>query len=338
MVEFLAGSPKPLTKATVNKLMQYLCGYQESIAQVCCPPETIVIEGEDALPDVTGHSNLRLLPPDCGLIETESRIRNGENAELLEFPWMAILSYNTSKGVKFNCGGSIINENYILTAAHCIAGTPDPLLGVRVGEYDTSSEKDCEDDTCNPPVQDLIIEKIIPHPQYNTTFYANDIALLRVSKINFTVENAKPICLPTTEDLRDQKLKTAVVTGWGFTRPFTRKASVLQKVALPVQNLSTCIDAYRPLKQVKLSNKQLCVGGTERKDSCGGDSGGPLQVPVHFDGEDRYVQHGIVSIGHAYCGTVGYPGIFTRVASHVKWILDTTSCNVPLCNVIFVKN
>ncbi|KAJ8965981.1 hypothetical protein NQ314_003809 [Rhamnusium bicolor] len=97
---------------------------------------------------------------------------------------------------------------------------------------------------------------------------------------------------------------------------------ILQKVQLPTQPLSLCIDTYRVEPAIKLSYKQMCVGGTENKDSCGGDSGGPFHIPAYFNDDDRYVQQGIVSIGPSACGTIGFPGVYTRIAYYMQWILD----------------
>lgn len=73
----------------------------------------------------------------------------------------------------------------------------------------------------------------------------------------------------------------------------------------------------------QIHDSQLCAGGVPDKDSCGGDSGGPLMYPGRARGVGvRYVQRGIVSYGSKRCGVGGYPGVYTRVAYYMKWILD----------------
>lgn len=72
-----------------------------------------------------------------------------------------------------------------------------------------------------------------------------------------------------------------------------------------------------------ISSNQICAGGYQGKDSCGGDSGGPLTTVNKFDELPRYIQYGIVSYGPRHCGTEGKPGIYTRVFKYMTWILDS---------------
>lgn len=84
-----------------------------------------------------------------------------------------------------------------------------------------------------------------------------------------------------------------------------------------------CQKAYKDHPNVHITQKQLCAGGKENKDSCPGDSGGPLQSAAFVFDDIRYVQYGVVSFGPKYCGLDGFPGVYTKVASYMKWILDT---------------
>ncbi|XP_018569501.1 serine protease easter-like isoform X2 [Anoplophora glabripennis] len=332
MIDFLNNSPKPFSNDLKELLNRYVCTYEDEAinTKICCPSDPIDISGRNKEdpppppPDVLNHENLKLLPEECGQINYDKKIRGGTEASLREFPWMALLAYNTDTGRQFKCGGSIINENYILTAAHCIVKTPYPLVGVRVGEYSILSEKDCEEqkpNDCLPSPQDLTVEKTIVHPNYSTKSFSNDIALLRVSKINMESDSIQSVCLPVYEDVITQNYNSGTVTGWGFTDPYgINVVDKLQKVFLKKRNMTVCTEAYK--SEVKLSYKQICVGGEGIKDSCGGDSGGPFLVPAHFNDAERYVQRGVVSIGHRFCGTEGFPGIYTKVTYYAKWILD----------------
>lgn len=96
----------------------------------------------------------------------------------------------------------------------------------------------------------------------------------------------------------------------------------LQKVSLKRRNITVCEDVYKVQPDIKITYKQICVGGEGIKDSCRGDSGGPFQVAANFNDEDRYVQRGVVSIGHRFCGTENFPGVYTKVAYYADWILD----------------
>jgi len=99
-------------------------------------------------------------------------------------------------------------------------------------------------------------------------------------------------------------------------------SSVLLKVDIPVVSLMKCVAVYN--RSVPITEKQICAGGSEGKDSCGGDSGGPLQfVGQPIQGGTSYIQYGVVSFGPRQCGSVGRPGVYTRVGHYMKWILDT---------------
>lgn len=77
-------------------------------------------------------------------------------------------------------------------------------------------------------------------------------------------------------------------------------------------------------KSVPVTEKQLCAGGVEGKDSCSGDSGGPLQfVGQPTSGGLSYIQYGLVSFGPRQCGTNGRPGVYTKVGHYMEWILNT---------------
>lgn len=92
------------------------------------------------------------------------------------------------------------------------------------------------------------------------------------------------------------------------------------KVSLPVLPIAKCQRIYNRFAQI--TPKQICAGGYKGRDSCGGDSGGPLTTVNQFEGITRYIQYGIVSYGPRHCGTEDKPGIYTRVFKYMKWILD----------------
>lgn len=97
----------------------------------------------------------------------------------------------------------------------------------------------------------------------------------------------------------------------------------MQRVDLPVVSLEACQKTYQAQQNIRLTNKQLCAGGKDQKDSCSGDSGGPLQAAAYINDETRYVQQGVVSFGPRFCGLDDFPGVYTKVAYYMDWILDT---------------
>nr|XP_034834063.1 phenoloxidase-activating factor 3-like isoform X1 [Maniola hyperantus] len=283
----------------------------------------------ERIPDVRNHRNLDILPIECGAIEGE-RIFGGNRTKLFEMPWMVLLSYDSARGTKLSCGGSLISEWYVLTAAHCISflGTKLKLRSVILGEYDVRRDPDCErmegELFCAPKVRNVAVDTVIPHPDYSPQRLGDDIGLIRLAEpADFTLDSMKPICLPTSPELQSENLEglNGVVAGWGATEDGLQ-SPVLLSVDLPIISNRDCQALYNGSPRIDKS--QLCAGGIRDKDSCGGDSGGPLLYPgrTRAGAGVRYVQRGIVSYGSKRCGLGGFPGVYTRVANYMDWILD----------------
>jgi secreted trypsin-like serine protease len=102
-----------------------------------------------------------------------------------------------------------------------------------------------------------------------------------------------------------------------------KASNVKLQVWLPVVSNEDCGRVYQEKRRV-IGDGQLCAGGVEGKDSCSGDSGGPLMSPgiSSRDGRARYYLAGVVSYGPDPCGKKGWPGVYTRVARYTDWILD----------------
>lgn len=213
-----------------------------------------------------------------------------------------------------------------------------------MGEWNIEEQRDCVRNRgysdCNDPPIDLAPEEIIVHPQYddkNRNKY-HDIALIRLSQNvrftgNFTpilsprkpsqqqpllaADFIRPICLPTQEEdeVDDAKL---VVAGWGRTELNNFSPTKL-KLQIPTVSNYKCIAKFRTIN-VTLAETQLCAGGEAGRDSCNGDSGGPLMGTFRNDTGQWYVK-GVVSFG-VRCGSNGWPGVYTRVSSYLKWIRE----------------
>jgi secreted trypsin-like serine protease len=99
-----------------------------------------------------------------------------------------------------------------------------------------------------------------------------------------------------------------------------RKSNIKQKVTIPIVDLNECNRKYEQTNKI-VTNNQLCAGGEMGKDSCNGDSGGPL-MKYNFDGTNQFwFVAGVVSYGTIECGT-GVPGVYTKVSSYMDWIKE----------------
>lgn len=324
---------KKVTPKISETLFKYYCGVEGNTVKVCCTDEAIVfprslIDEDIETSKMEKDFKLSLLPSDCGPLNTQNYIVGGSKTSLFDYPWMALLGFEEGDAIKFRCGGTIINENYILTAAHCLQ---EPPVVVRVGEHNTDTSVDCEttllnnkaSTVCAPPVQDIEVAEIIPHPRFSVTVKTNDIGLIRLAKrINTTVETVKPICLPITNESRSRNYinDKFIVTGWGLTERKQASPEKL-KVDLPILSVTNCTTTYKLLSVNIDANEQFCVGGQLKKDSCNGDSGGPLQNVVGYQNDIRFTQYGIVSYGPRSCGQ-GLPSVYTRVDHYLDWILS----------------
>ncbi|XP_043652928.1 serine protease 7 [Drosophila teissieri] len=264
-------------------------------------------------------------PPKCGPHSFSNKVYNGNDTAIDEFNWMALLEYVDNRGRReLSCGGSLINNRYVLTAAHCVIGAVETEVGrlttVRLGEYDTSKDVDCVDEICNQPILQLGIEQAIVHPQYDPANKnrIHDIALLRLDQPVLLNEYIQPVCLPLVSTrMAINTGELLVVSGWGRTTT-ARKSTIKQRLDLPVNDHDYCARKFAT-RNIHLISSQLCVGGEFYRDSCDGDSGGPL-MRRGFD--QAWYQEGVVSFGNR-CGLEGWPGVYTRVADYMDWILET---------------
>lgn len=340
----------PLTPKVGDYLRAIHCGYHGlKGTKVCCAfnevHSTMPTTGmglttsahneESIQPSVAEKNRLKsmlssLLPrkDECGISGTDFKIYNGSAVGLFDFPWMALIEYETPDGNNFKCGGSLISKEYVLTAAHCVNEdniAPDSkAVSVRLGEYDLSTDIDCDDfHVCSDDPIDVDIADIITHERYNFRDgnRYHDIALLRLAReVDFT-DFIRPICLPYAADLISQSFAGTIgtVVGWGKTEYDSSGSTVKLSVELPVKSHEECTQIYNRT-MILLGERQVCAGGTQNKDSCEGDSGGPLMT-LHNESAIWYIT-GIISFGAERCGSVGWPGIYTRVTEYVPWIFQ----------------
>jgi plasminogen len=299
---------------------------------------------------------LRCAGSHCNPSNVPDPIVNGKNAESGEYPWQVHLRNSAGSGF---CGGSILNRDWILTAAHCVqkngrlSRQPSQLY-IGVGfylSYGTNSNIKSRDRKLG---QDFIrSKKIIVHPCYDGNNIYNDIALIQLSKsINYGVTSqtirdqtnfhktwTRPICIPTpelTKELIKNRNDNCWVTGWGATHgitnpnegdPFNKYGMQEGKIPLDM-SIQTCEAKLGPGKDLKGDLSQICsmtLYGSP-VDTCQGDSGGPYVCQVGVKNSQfsfqKFVQVGATSWGYGCAEKT--PGVYTRVSHYIGWIAKYT--------------
>ncbi|XP_041434057.1 serine protease 27-like, partial [Xenopus laevis] len=248
------------------------------------------------------------VPPACGSPLISSRIVGGSNATDGEWPWQI------SSGFKGShiCGGSVISNRWILTAAHCFENSWSPSdYEVQLGAYQLFQT--------SPNEIISSVERIIVNSEYVHPSNGADIALLNLtSPITYT-KYILPICLPSTSDSFNEGME-CWVTGWGTT-VYEAKPHTLQEVMTPLISRASCNQMYHLDSQTSASieispSDQICAGfAAGQKDSCQGDSGGPLVCKL----QGIWYQIRIVSWGEG-CADKNRPGVYTLVPAYQSWL------------------
>ncbi|XP_014238744.2 proclotting enzyme-like [Trichogramma pretiosum] len=235
--------------------------------------------------------------------QDSGKIVGGTTTQPGEWPWIAGL-FNAGRHI---CGGSLIDDRHILTAAHCVAQMTSwdvARLTVRLGDYDIKTPNEVRH-------VERRVQRVVRHRGFDMRTLYNDVALLTLNEPVQFSETIRPVCLPSGANLYSGK--RATVIGWGSLREGGPAPGKLQQVTIPVWSNAVCKQKYGSFAPGGIVESFLCAGQAE-KDSCSGDSGGPLMV-----NDGRWTQVGIVSWGIG-CGKGQFPGVYTRVTHFLPWI------------------
>ncbi|KAK0161454.1 hypothetical protein PV327_009923 [Microctonus hyperodae] len=252
----------------------------------------------------------------CGVTNQPNRIVGGHETGVLQYPWVHYLKYQRN----FYCAGTIINDRYSLTAAHCVKGFNKALIKLFVGYHSRNGTSHLHGD-------EYSVKNIIIHSGYSTFKFDNDIALIKIDG-TFNFDNGiRPVCLPERGSTFTGE--NGIVTGWGALSESGPASNVLRSVTVPILSNAECRATKYPSRRI--TDNMICAGFIEGgKDSCQGDSGGVL----HVASENCFKQVGIVSWGEG-CAAPGYPGVYTRVNRYRSWIerntIDSCYCESSIC-------
>lgn len=292
-------------QTTVSHTKCVLSGTGYTNPGVCCgniepPPPVTNLE--------CGQSNV-----DSG--ELATRIKNpnllDSQTKFAEFPWMGIVFF---KNQTFKCGASLVDDRWVLTAAHCVAGYNPYDIRVRLGEYqvDVFDEK--------YPYEDYDVASITVHPKFNSANLHNDVAVLELDRPVSYRYHINRICLPPPDRVHPGGTQ-CIATGWGKDAFDGGKYQVImKKVVLPVVPYEACQNMLRKTRLglfFILDKSFVCAGGKANLDACTGDGGGPLVCLNPHSG--RYELYGMTAWGIG-CGIEGHPGVYVNVPYFIDWV------------------
>ncbi|KAF0303071.1 Proclotting enzyme [Amphibalanus amphitrite] len=242
----------------------------------------------------------------CGVRPT--RVVGGADAAAGQFPWQAGLV--TTGTTRSWCGGSVINNRYVLTAAHCTENISPSQIQVMLGDLKIG--------TSDAGEQRFSVQQIINHPRYTSASGSGwDFSLLKLDREITFSNTISPVCLPTAGQTYANV--TAIASGYGQVGASDPQATHLQHVQLPVWSQSRCQGAW---SNTPLKSSMLCAGGYPEggRSVCMGDSGGPLVTLV----SGRFRLIGVVSFGRP-CAVANWPDVFGRVTEALSWIASNTA-------------
>ncbi|XP_046967304.1 trypsin-1-like [Vanessa cardui] len=232
-------------------------------------------------------------PCTCGIVRG-ARVVGGGAVTPGEFPWLAAVK----RDGKLICGATVVARDHLITATHCVYEVEASRLTVLVGEHDVNKSRS----------EGIRVSHVFQHPDFNRYTYDNDIAVLRLAE-PIPDNLYRPACLPDDEDTLAGV--DAVVSGWGSTIEKGPPSNIPMKAQVQIWSQEECRGAGYGRR--KVTPRMLCANAPER-DSCTGDSGGPLLMA-----QPHYTIVGIVSWGRG-CARQGYPGVYARVDRFMPWL------------------
>ncbi|EFB21826.1 hypothetical protein PANDA_010363, partial [Ailuropoda melanoleuca] len=265
-----------------------------------------------------------------------ARVVGGDNARPHSWPWQISLQYLKNGTWRHTCGGTLIANNYVLTAAHCISNfvvhlliqpvftahaqcatrtNPLPLLSNTLTYRVALGKNNLVEDEEGSVFAN--VDSIIVHKKWNSFLVRNDIALIKLKEPVQLSDTIQVACLPEAGSLLPQDYP-CYVTGWGRLWTNGPIADELQQGLQPVVDHATC--TQRDWWGSMVRDTMVCAGGDGIISSCNGDSGGPLNCQAK---SGFWEVRGIVSFGSSLgCNTVKKPTVFTRVSSYINWIKE----------------
>lgn len=245
-----------------------------------------------------------------------SRIVGGNTAKAHSYPWQVSFRYKNYYTWSHLCGGAILDNWHVISAAHCELQMSDKIA---LGDHEIG---------CNSKAEEknhFGIAKLYQHPQYSSKLYSAglsyDYVIVRLDReIKFN-DKISPICLPDQSSSTYPAGTECLVSGWGFIDGAGQTSPrYLQQGKLSLISSRECKRIWGPM-----TDHEVCAG-SETVSGCKGDSGGPLACFNQKLG--RYELFGVVSWGSNDCAMFEQPSVFARIDKVLPWIQQVTSGRV----------
>ncbi|XP_049547582.1 brachyurin-like [Anopheles darlingi] len=238
------------------------------------------------------------------------RIIGGSEAYPGQFPYQVALLSSFPQGTGL-CGGTVLTNNFILTAAHCVVGSDRELAlnGIAIlGAHDRTEEEESQQRI------EFSQSCISAHSRYNSHTIRNDIATVQLPIPAVFNDRVQPIALPARSDHSDFAGLQGIASGFGRTSDYnTEPSPVLLFTTNPILSNAKCNEFW---STDLVSEQNICLSPAGGTSSCNGDSGGPLAVVL----EGHSVQVGITSFVSAQGCASGFPPVWVRVSYYRDWI------------------
>ncbi len=290
-------------------------GYERSPTFVVSNGRLIPNDGNDDLPSNNNFGNRDQLIPHSATKNSRfgfssGRVVGGSDAVPNSAPWIVSLQWGTVRPSHF-CGGSIISENWVITAAHCAVAYPTVGIATIVaGLHDLNVFNGYEQ------IRRVDLSQIWVHEDYPGTVGPHDISLILIQHPFEFTNIIAPIFLPNAGQIHSGN---ATLFGWGSTSTtfYPIYPNILQTVSKPIIPHDVCMEQFA---QTPVHQNNVCTGPlTGSISACSGDSGGSLTQ------DDELI--GIVSWGFIPCGLPNSPSVYVRVSAYIPWINNIIDSN-----------
>lgn len=268
----------------------------------------------------------------CGTVAAMPRplITYGEATSEGQWPWHAALYKAKTIDLQYICGASLITMRHVLSAAHCVT-TPSSNLAADPNEIQVFLGKYHLRMFTNKHIQNMQVDRISIHPEYNYRYFTNDVAILRLSSAAQYTDYVRPVCLwSESNDINNIVNQEGTVVGWGFDQTGKLTES-LTKARMPVVTHQRCILSYPEFFSRFANERTFCAGYRNGTFVCNGDSGGGLVFPKSdsVPGQPVWQIRGVVSIsvalqGEFVCDSSHY-AVFADTAKYLDWIRQIIS-------------